>query len=63
MDLYHNLPKDQIYDGKNYDNMYMTTFIQILISNKFQVTPVFINGGWVEIDSPSDLDVDAVKGS
>ncbi len=53
--VYHQLPKDELYDGKNYDNMFMTSFLQILISKNFKLTPVYINGGWIEIDSPEDL--------
>ena len=44
-----------MYDGNNYDNMYMTTFIQMIIDNLLEVKPIYINGGWVEIDSLVDL--------
>lgn len=52
---YHNLDKRAIYDGKNFDNMFMTTFIQSIIDNLMPVRPVFIIGGWIEIDSVEDL--------
>ena len=35
--------------------MYMTTFIQMIIDNLLDVKPIYINGGWVEIDSLVDL--------
>lgn len=54
--VYRQLPKDLVYDGKNYDNMFMTSFLQILISKDYKLKPVFINGGWIEIDSPEDLE-------
>ena len=54
---YESLDKNQIYDGKDYDNMYMTSFIQMIIDNMVYVKPVFINGGWIEIDSVEDLNV------
>jgi len=56
VEFYDGLDKFAKYDGKDFDNMYMTSFIQLLIDNK--VVPVFavyINGGWTEIDTPSDL--------
>ena len=30
---YESLDKSILYDGNNYDNMYMTTFIQMIIDN------------------------------
>lgn len=54
---YESLDKNHIYDGKDYDNMYMTSFIQMIIDNLVDVKPVFINGGWVEIDSVEDLNI------
>ena len=35
--------------------MFMTSFIQMIIDNLLNVTPVFIDGGWIELDSLSDL--------
>jgi choline kinase len=59
--FYHSLDKAAIYDTKNFENMYMTSFIQLIIDNKIaDVRPVFIEGGWVEIDSSSDLAVEMV---
>jgi len=53
--FYHGLDRKAIYDGKDYENMYMTSFIQLVIDNLVPVKAVFINGGWVEIDSLGDL--------
>ncbi|MGB0909673.1 MAG: NTP transferase domain-containing protein [Nitrospirales bacterium] len=36
---------------------YMTDFLQHLINNGHRLTPVFIEGGWLEIDHASDLDL------
>ena len=36
-------------------NIYMTEMIQIYIDNGGVVTPIFISGGWIEVDSVSDL--------
>ena len=44
-----------MYDGKDFDNMYMTSFIQMMINDLVDVKPVFIDGGWVEIDCVEDM--------
>ena len=53
---YKSLDKSAIYDGKTFDNMFMTTFIQSLIDNVKKPKAVFIEGGWVEIDSCQDIE-------
>jgi len=58
--IYNSLDRDIIYDGKNFQNMYMTSLIQILINNSLKVKPIYIDGGWVEIDSPNDLKIEII---
>jgi choline kinase len=53
--LYRKLDRRSLYDGKNFDNMYMTSFIQAVIDRALPVTAVPIFGGWLEVDVPSDL--------
>lgn len=53
--FYESLDKNIIYDGKDFDNMYMTSLIQLIIDRLLEVKPIFIDGGWVEIDSVDDL--------
>lgn len=58
INFYKKLDRNILYDGNNYDNMYMTSFIQLLIDNNIvRVAPVLIEGGWIEIDEITDLDV------
>lgn len=52
---YESLDKQATYDGNNFDNMYMTSLIQLIIDNLLDVKPIFIKGGWLEIDSVEDL--------
>lgn len=47
-------------DGKNFDNMYMTSFIQLTIDRLMSVKAVYIQGGWLEIDAIQDLEVNMV---
>lgn len=53
-EFYHNLDKDKIYDGKNYNNMYMTSFLQLISDNITPLKAVYINNGWMEVDCPED---------
>jgi choline kinase len=42
---------------RSLDRLYMTDLLQGLIASGERLSAVRINGGWVEIDSPRDLDV------
>lgn len=53
--FYLKLDRTKTYDGKNLENMYMTSFIQLLINAGYEVKAVDISGGWVEIDTVEDL--------
>ena len=53
--FYHQLDKTQIYDGKDFDNMYMTSFLQLMIDAGHQAKAAFTENGWVEVDSVEDL--------
>jgi len=55
VNFYDNLNEDQLYNGKDFNKMYMTSFIQMIIDELIDVMPVFIDGGWVEIDAIDDL--------
>jgi choline kinase len=54
---YQGLDRTAIYDGKNFDNMYMTSFLQSVADKIKRPKAVFIEGGWLEIDSAADLKV------
>ena len=43
------------YDGKDFDNMYMTSYLQLISRDIAPLSPVFIDNGWIEGDTPSDL--------
>ncbi len=53
---YKKLDKGVLYDGKDVDNLYMTSYLQYLINNtSLDIKAGFINGGWLEVDSCEDL--------
>jgi L-glutamine-phosphate cytidylyltransferase len=53
--FYSNLDRSAIYDGKDFNNMYMTCFLQLLIDSGWKAKAVLVNSGWLEIDSVEDL--------
>ena len=57
IETYDAMDKTAIYDGKDYCNMYMTSYIQHLIDNSWQVRSVDVWSGWLEVDSVEDLEI------
>lgn len=55
---YGELDKNLFYDGKDFKNMYMTSFLQILIDQYKNAKAVEISGNWCEIDFVEDLKVE-----
>lgn len=55
--FYDGLDRSKEYDGKDFDNMYMTSFLQLLIDAGWRVKAVPVYGGWLEVDSVEDLAV------
>ena len=43
--------------GKSHNNLYMTDLLRYLISQKFELKALRINGGWLEIDSFRDYNI------
>lgn len=56
--FYHRLDQTSYYDGKNFDNMYMTSFLQQIIEKLMPIKAVFVSSNWMEFDKVSDLSVD-----
>ena len=52
---YNAMDKLATYDGKDFDNMYMTSFIQNLIDSGWNARAALINRGWLEVDTVDDL--------
>ncbi|MEM6514468.1 MAG: phosphocholine cytidylyltransferase family protein [Pseudomonadota bacterium] len=54
--FYHQLNRSAHYDGKDFDNMFMTSFIQALIDAGHEVRAAFTDNGWIEVDTVEDLE-------
>ena len=55
--FYHSLDKSATYDDMEFNNMYMTQFIQLIIEELMPVKAELISGGWLEFDSFRDLEI------
>ncbi len=53
-DAYATMDRNGDYEGKNFANMYMTSFIQRLIDRGWQVQSVPVHNGWLEVDTLQD---------
>lgn len=60
IELYEGLDKNALFDGQNYNNIYMTSFLQALIDEFDNAKAVKIQGGWHEVDFKGDLELDIV---
>lgn len=52
---WHDMDRSVLRDGKDFDNMYMTTFIQHLIDTGWKARAAFTDNGWLEVDTVEDL--------
>lgn len=53
--LYDSLDRDALYEGKVFNSMFMTTFIQLLIASGEKIHAVPIKHGWLEVDTQDDI--------
>lgn len=50
-----SLPTGGINNGPNKKNLYMTDFLQLLISKNYKIKAVPVENNWLEIDTLSDM--------
>ena len=55
-EIYKQIDKSLHFRGQDFDNMYMTSFIQYLIDYGWQVKASLIKNGWLEVDTVEDLE-------
>ncbi|MBM3111552.1 NTP transferase domain-containing protein [Pseudomonas arcuscaelestis] len=55
-EAWHKMDRTVLRDGKDFDNMYMTTFLQSLIDSGWTARAAFTDNGWLEVDTVEDLD-------
>ena len=54
-EVWRAMDRNATYDGKDYDNMYLTSFIQHLIDIGWDVRAAFVDNGWAEFDCEGDI--------
>lgn len=54
--VWEQMDRSANYDGNDFDNMYLTSFIQHLINIGWPVKAVPVENGWLEIDTVEDLE-------
>lgn len=53
--FYDQLDRALQYDGRPFEQMYMTSFLQLLIDAGWMVMPAHVRHGWLEVDTVEDL--------
>lgn len=53
---YDAMDRTATYDGKNFDNMYLTSLIQHLIDTGWEVMATLVDNGWLEVDTAEELE-------
>ncbi len=54
--FFDGLDRSLEVDGKPFDGMYMTSFLQLLIDAGWPVEAVGVSNGWLEVDTVEDLE-------
>jgi choline kinase len=54
---YDTMDRSITYDGKNFDNMYMTSYIQHLIDSEWEARAALVDNGWLEVDATNELEM------
>jgi choline kinase len=54
--FYESIDRTRSFGGKSFENMFMTSFLQELIDNGWLVKAIPVHGGWLEIDTISDIE-------
>lgn len=54
--FYKSIDRTRSFGGKSFENMFMTSFLQELIDNGWLVKAIPVHGGWLEIDTISDIE-------
>ena len=53
--FYDRLDRNILYDDRAFNQIYMTSFLQLLIDTSWKVMPARVKHGWLKIDTAKDL--------
>ena len=54
--FYRSIDRTRSFEGRSFDDMFMTAFLQELIDNGWPIKAIPFHSGWLEIDTLSDLE-------
>jgi choline kinase len=57
VNIYNEMDRDFLYDGRSHRNMFMTSFLQYAVDLGHHLHAVVVSGGWLEVDTVSDLEL------
>jgi choline kinase len=57
INFYKSLSSEFFSNSSDFNKMYLTEFIQLLINSGWDVKATCIRGGWLEVDSLKDLEI------
>ena len=60
-EIYHAAVDSGELLGKNIENAYMTDLLQAIINHGYSITAVPVFGGWIEVDTVSDLELNVER--
>jgi choline kinase len=60
-DIFHKAQKTGTLRGKQVEKAYMTDLLQAVIDSGYRVEAVPVDGGWVEVDTVSDLNLPVTR--
>ncbi len=55
--FYDQLDHSILYEGREFKQMYMTCFLQLLIDTDWMIMPARVKHGWLEVDTIQDLKI------
>lgn len=55
IDFYDGLDRSVNHDGRPFEQLYLTSFLQLLINAGWALTPARVQHGWLEVDTVGDL--------
>jgi choline kinase len=57
IELYDQLDRALLYDDRAFEQMYMTSLLQLMIDSGWMVMPAKVTHGWLEVDTVEDLNL------
>ena len=57
INFYNSMDRYELYEGRVFKKMFMTSFLQTLIDSKWKIKATMVENGWLEVDTVKDLEI------